>query len=239
MDEEQVLKIKENIDSVQTRIHQAATRAGRDVSEIDLIAVTKDKSAAVVKVLAENGIKRIGENYLQEADFKISLLDDLDIEWNMIGNIQRGKEKKIVRLFDVIHSVGAKRTARELNRHAEQLEKITPVYLELNISGEDTKQGWMLNNRKDFEKLVSDIEEILGFHALDVQGLMTMTPYSKDPEDSRPYYKQMRDIRDRLLAVLPAAALSGLSMGMSGDFEVAIEEGATAVRIGTALAGSR
>lgn len=239
MDEELELTIKENIEKVKERIQQAAKRSGREETAISMIAVTKQKSAAVVKALVENGVRKIGESYLQEAAFKIDLLEDYDIEWHMIGNIQRGKEKQIASRFQVVHSIGSRSTARNLNKSAALYEKILPVYLELNVSGEDTKQGWMIMDGQSPEMLLPEFEEILDYPSLDVLGLMTMAPYTLDPEEVRPYFKRMREIRDFLLDKMPSSSITELSMGMSGDFEVAIEEGATVVRIGSALVGPR
>lgn len=239
MDEGQELKIEENLEKVKTRIFQAAKRSGRDGSDITLVAITKQKPAAIIKALAENGITKIGESYLQEAVFKIDLLGDLDIEWHMVGNIQRGKEKHIVSRFDLVHSVGAIRTAQELDKYASLANKTLPAFLELNVSGESTKQGWEIKDNESLERLLPEFEEILDYSSLKVIGLMTMAPYSSNPEDARPYFKRMREIREFLSSVLPTADLNDLSMGMSGDFEVAIEEGATVVRIGTALVGPR
>ena len=239
MDEAQALRIRENIDRVNDRIHQAAARAGRDENMIDLVAVTKEKSAPIVKILAESGITKIGESYLQEAEFKIDLLKDLGIEWHMIGNIQRGKEKQIAYRFQVVHSVGSKRTAQELDKFSGGLGTRLPVYLELNVSGESTKHGWSAKMDNELEQLIPVFEEILDYPALNVVGLMTMAPYSDNPEDARPYFQRMRNIRDFLQARIPDSSISELSMGMSGDFEVAIEEGATILRIGSALVGPR
>lgn len=239
MDVEQEQAIKANLEMVRTRIHQAASRSGRNAAEIDLVAVTKQKSAAVVKTLVENNVHKIGESYLKEATFKIELLDQLDIEWHMIGNIQRGKEKNTANLFQVVHSVGSKRTAEELNKQAAKIERILPVYLELNVSGEITKQGWEARKKADVENLLPDFEKIMDFPNLNVLGLMTMAPYSQDPENARPFFRKMREIQDYLSKIFPGSHFEELSMGMSGDFEVAIEEGATVLRIGSALVGSR
>lgn len=239
MDVEQEQTIKNNIEKVKTRIQKAASRSGRNSTEIDLVAVTKQKSAAVVKILTENGVHKIGESYLKEATFKIELLDQLDIEWHMIGNIQRGKEKNIANLFQVVHSVGSQKTAAELNKQAAKIERVLPVYLELNVSGEITKQGWEARTEEDVTQMRPDFEEIQDYPNLNVIGLMTMAPYSSDPEFARPYFRRMREIRKYLTDIYPGANLAGLSMGMSGDFEVAIEEGATVLRIGSALVGSR
>ena len=239
MDVEQEQTIKANIDKVKTRIQKAVNRSGRNDAEISLVAVTKQKSAAVVKTLVENDLQKIGESYLKEATFKIEILDQLDIEWHMIGNIQRGKEKNIANLFQVVHSVGSIRTAGELNKQALKIERNLPIYLELNVSGELTKQGWEVRAEADIGKLLPDFEKIMDFPNLNVIGLMTMAPYSPDPENARPYFRKMREIREHLSGVFPGSHFAELSMGMSGDFEVAIEEGATVLRIGSALVGAR
>lgn len=239
MDVAQDFIIKENIEKVKARISQAAKRSGRDEREISLIAVTKQKPAAVIKELVENGVRKIGESYLQEAVFKIDLLAKYDIEWHMIGNIQQGKEKHVARRFQVVHSVGAKRTARELNKYAAVNEIKLPVYLELNVSGESTKHGWQVKDDEMLKELLPEFEEILDYSSLTVLGLMTMAPYSINPEDARPYFKRLREIRDYLTSTVTCSSIVDLSMGMSGDFEVAIEEGATVVRIGSALVGFR
>lgn len=217
----------------------AAKRSGRDDTEIDLVAVTKQKSAAVVKALVDNGVHKIGESYVQEANFKMDLLPDPDIEWHMIGNIQRGKEKLIASLFQIVHSVGSKRTARELNLAAASLDKVLPIYIELNVSGESTKYGWQMKDDEKLAGLLSELEEIADYSHLNLIGLMTMAPYSTDPEMSRPFFRRMRAVRDFLKKSLPGSQITELSMGMSGDFEVAIEEGATILRIGSALVGHR
>ncbi|RLD09073.1 MAG: YggS family pyridoxal phosphate-dependent enzyme [Chloroflexota bacterium] len=239
MNDMQELNIKENIEKVKARIQQAAKRSGRDDRDISLVAVTKQKPAAVIKELVENGIRKIGESYLQEAVFKIDLLEKYEIEWHMIGNIQRGKEKHVASRFQIVHSVGSLKTARELSRYAAAINKNLSIYLELNVSGESTKLGWQVKGEKSLAKLLPEFEEILDLPALSVLGLMTMAPYSIKPEDARPYFRRMREIRDYLSSTLTGSGILDLSMGMSGDFEVAIEEGATVVRIGSALVGPR
>jgi len=232
-------QIDRNIQIVQERIQKAAIRAGRDPDDIALMAVTKQKSANVVKALIDCGIMRIGESYLKEALFKIDLLKDFPVEWHMIGNIQSGKEKKISRAFSCVHSVGEFRTAAELNKYAIKNEKTLPIYLEMNVSGEDTKGGWLAVDHEDWEGLLPDISKVLGLTNIKVLGLMTMAPYSEIPENSRPYFIRLRKVKEFLKKQLPNSRIAGLSMGMSGDFEVAIEEGATILRIGSALVGPR
>jgi len=233
------IQIDRNIQIVQERIQKAAIRAGRDPGDIALMAVTKQKSAIVVKALIDCGIKRIGESYLKEALFKIDLLKDFPVEWHMIGNIQSGKEKKIVRAFSCVHSVGEFRTAAELNKYAGKIGKTLPIYLEMNVSGEDTKGGWLAVDQDAWNKFLPEISKVIELPNIDVLGLMTMAPYSETPEESRPYFIRLRKIREFLGKQVPESRLTGLSMGMSGDFEVAIEEGATILRIGSALVGSR
>ncbi len=235
----QETNIIESLEKVKSRIRLAAKRSGRDDNEIDLVAVTKQKSAAVVKALVDIGVRKIGESYLQEANFKMGLLTDPEIEWHMIGNIQRGKEKHIASLFHIVHSVGSKRTAHELNEAAASLDKVLPVFIELNVSGESTKYGWQIKDDGHFEEFLLEIEEIVDYSYLNIIGLMTMAPYAKDPEMSRPFFRRLRAVRDFLIKELPGSQITGLSMGMSGDFEVAIEEGATILRIGSALVGQR
>lgn len=239
MDNDLQITIQSNIEHVSERISLAARRAGRDPESIGLVAVTKQKSAVVVKTLLDCGIHRIGESYLKEALFKIDLLKDYPVEWHMIGNIQSGKEKKIIKAFDLVHSVGSLETAQELSKYAERSQKDMPIYLELNVSGEDSKGGWAAANQERWEELLPDLEQILDLPGILPQGLMTMAPYSDNPEDARPYFRKLREIRDYLGSTLQIGEISGLSMGMSGDFEVAIEEGATILRIGSALVGPR
>jgi pyridoxal phosphate enzyme (YggS family) len=231
--------IKINWEHIQERIYNAAQRAGRDPNDIDLVAVTKQKTAAVVKGLLNCGIRRMGESYLKEALFKIDLFQDSNVEWHMIGNIQSGKEKKVARAFDCVHSIGSLGTAKALDGYAAKMDKVLPVYLELNVSGEQSKGGWLAINEKSWSDLLPDFSRVLELPQLRVLGVMTMAPYSENPEEARPYFRRMRMIKEYLQKNLPGAAMEGLSMGMSGDFEVAVEEGATILRIGSALVGPR
>ncbi len=239
MEHDQSKFIQQNIEDVLGRIHRTALAAGREPDDISLIAVTKLKSAAVIKSLTDFGINRIGESYLQEALFKIDLLKGMPIEWHMVGSIQPGKEKKIAAKFAEVHSVENLKTAKALDKNARLNERILPVYLEFNVSGEDTKHGWMAWDENHWPELLTDLEEILELSSLRVKGLMTMAPYSNNPQDARPYFQRLRKLREYLAVKIHDFGESGLSMGMSGDFEVAIEEGATVLRIGSALVGPR
>jgi pyridoxal phosphate enzyme (YggS family) len=239
MDNNLELDIRRNLDKVNQRIEKAAARARRDPSGIELVAVTKKKNALIVKTLYENGITKIGESYLQEAIFKIDLLKDLPIEWHMIGPIQSGKTKTAAQMFSVIHSVDRIEVARELSTAADKYGRIIPVYLEFNTSGETSKHGWNAWERSLWPKLLEEVEEVQEMNALNLKGLMTMAPYSEDPENARPYFRKLRELREYFNQELSHSDMKGLSMGMSGDFEVAVEEGATILRIGSALVGPR
>jgi len=231
--------IRERIEQIQERIDKSAQRAGRNPAEIELIAVTKEKSAAVVKSLSENGITKIGESYLSEALFKINILSDYKLEWHMIGNIQHGKETQIALNFAEVHSVDRLQIAETLNKKAKQFDRILPVYLEFNVSGEDTKHGWSAWKESQWEQMLPELDRVMDLPSLEIKGLMTMAPYSVNPEDARPIFQKLRKLGNYLSRNYPTANLNGFSMGMSGDFEIAIEEGATVLRIGSALVGHR
>jgi pyridoxal phosphate enzyme (YggS family) len=222
--------IKENYLKVMERIEKAARRVGRDPKEIKLVAVSKTVEAARVKEAIEAGVSILGENYVQEAQKKIEEIGK-PVPWHFIGHLQSNKAKYAVRLFDMIHSIDSLTLAEELNRRAEQVGQVTKVMIEVNISGEATKFG------ADEEKVFSIVKGILNLRHLSLEGLMTMPPYFDSPEMSRPYYIKLRDLKEKMAK--EGISLKELSMGMSNDFEIAIEEGATYVRVGTAIFGER
>ena len=232
-------QIRDNIACVWDRIENAASSVGRNPADIEVIAVTKQKSAAVIKSLYEIGINKIGESYLKEALLKQQLLSDYKIEWHMIGMIQRGKSEKVVANFDQIHSVDRLDIALEINKRALQIGIKIPVFLEFNVSGEATKHGWKAFKEDLWPRVIPEIELICELNAIQIRGLMTMAPYSNNPENARPYFVRLRKLLEFLDKRFPQARFEGLSMGMSGDFEPAIQEGATTLRIGSALVGSR
>ena len=223
-------EIKENLIKVMERIEKAAQRVGRDPKEIKLVAVSKTVEAARVKEAIEAGVSILGENYVQEAQKKIEEIGR-PVAWHFIGHLQSNKAKYAGRLFDMIHSIDSLTLAEELNRRAEQVGQVAKVMIEVNISGEATKFG------TDEEKVFSIVRGILNLSHLSLEGLMTMPPYFDLPEMSRPYYIQLRALKERM--VKEGILLKELSMGMSNDFEIAIEEGATYVRVGTAIFGER
>ena len=222
--------IKENLLKVMERIERAARKAGRDSSQIKLVAVSKTVEAARIKEGIEAGISILGENYVQEAQKKIEEIGGL-VSWHFIGHLQSNKAKYAVRLFDMIHSINSPPLADELGRRAEQADRVIGVMIEVNLSKEATKFG------TDEEMVLHLAKRIQNHKHLSLEGLMTMPPYFDSPEMSRPYYIALRELKERMEK--EGISMKELSMGMSNDFEIAIEEGATYVRVGTAIFGPR
>ena len=220
-----------NLEAVQRRIADACARAGRDPASVQLLAVSKGHPPDVVREALDLGLTLFGENKVQEAKAKIPLCPGR-ARWQMIGHLQTNKAREAVELFEMIQSVDSLHLAVEINKRAEQAAKTIPVLLEVNLAGEASKFGYRP------EQLLADLEQINALPRLSIHGLMTMAPWTLEPEKVRPVFRQLRELRERCAAAL-GAPLPHLSMGMTGDFEVAIEEGATIVRIGTALFGER
>jgi len=215
---------------INNAIALAAKKARRDPSEIQLLAVSKTQPAEAIQEAIRVGITHFGENKVQEARGKI---DELGRGvWHLIGHLQSNKAKEAVRLFDSIESVDRADLAQEINHRAEDLGKIQSVLLQVNIAGESTKFGCAPDAARALAEVINNLPQ------LGLQGLMTIAPYSPEPEKSRPHFAGLRELRDRVEADT-GLRLPVLSMGMSGDFAVAIEEGSTCVRIGTALFGER
>ncbi len=228
------MELKQRLENIKERIRKAAESCKRDPDSIRLVVVSKTFPAETVKVAIEAGASILGENYVQEAREKFDALVHYAVSWHFVGHLQSNKAKYAVRLFDLIHSVDSLKLARALDREAKKVDKIQPILVQVNISGEDTKSGLAA------EETPGLISEISHLENLSVQGLMTMPPYFYQPEKVRPYFAALRNLRDRIKEQsLPNVSLEELSMGMTGDFEVAIEEGATLVRIGTAIFGER
>lgn len=226
-------EIKTNILNIRESIAAAATRAGRDPGTIQLMAVSKTVEPNRIRQALDAGITLLGENYVQEAREKIPAVGR-PAEWHMIGHLQTNKVKYVVNLFDWIHSVDRLELARELDKRAGQHSRRLNVLIEVNVSGEASKNGAV---PKQVLELVRQISVLPN---LSVRGLMTMPPYSDDPENSRPYFIALRQLRDEIVsAALPGISMAELSMGMTDDFEVAIEEGATIIRVGRAIFGER
>ena len=219
---------------VKNRIQTAARVCGRNPETIRLVAVSKTVPTARVRQAIQAGVTILGENYVQEARAKFNDLATYPVSWHFIGHLQSNKAKYAVRLFDLIHSVDSLKLARELDKQSRKINKIQEILIQVNISEEASKSGV---NVKDTLSLLKDISRL---ENLSVKGLMTMPPYFNAPEKVRPYFTALRGLRDRLeQQSLLNVSLDELSMGMTGDFEVAIQEGATLVRIGTAIFGKR
>jgi PLP dependent protein len=225
--------IAENLARVRERIEAAARRSGRDPQTIRLVTVSKTVDPERIRQAIEAGARVFGENYIQEAQKKIPVLGP-GFTWHFIGHLQKNKAKYAIRFFDWIHSVDSLALAEELNRAAKKEGKSQAILLQVDLSGEATKFGTAE------EEIPGICEEASRLEALSVKGLMTMPPFSDNPEDSRPYFKRLRFLGERLNQMkIPRVSMEELSMGMSGDFEVAVEEGATQVRVGTAIFGPR
>jgi PLP dependent protein len=225
--------IAHNLYRIRERIEAAARRAGRDPQAVRLVAVSKTVGAEKVREAAAAGVRIFGENYIQEARKKIGAPEE-GIAWHFIGHLQKNKAQYAVRLFELIHSVDSFALAAELNRAAEKTGKIQGILLQADLGGEETKFGAA---ETEIPLLA---ERISGLKNIALKGLMTLPPYSEDPEASRPYFQKLRLLRDGLARLkIPGVLPEELSMGMSADFETAVEEGATLVRIGTAVFGPR
>ncbi len=220
-----------NLQAIQQRIAAACARAGRDTTSVTLLAVTKSQPPEAVRQAAELGLTLFGENKVQEAKAKIPLCPSR-LHWHMIGHLQTNKCRDAVSLFEMIQGVDSIHLAEEINRRAEQTGKTIPILLEVNAVGEASKFGYRP------EQLLAEFMQINALTRLEIHGLMTIPPWTPDPERVRPVFRQVRELKQRCEQLL-GAPLPHLSMGMTGDFEVAIEEGATMVRIGTALFGER
>ncbi len=226
------MDIQNNLEEIQRRIQEACARSGRDPAEVKLVAVTKNVPADRIREAMACGIRCFGENYVQEALPKIRALGP-DVEWHFIGHLQSNKVKQVVGTFHLIQTVDRVSLAQEIDRRAAGREAV-PILVEVNIAGEETKSGLPPGG------LHGLLDALTRFPNIEIRGLMTMPPFFEDPEGARPFFRSLRELRDRFRdRIPPPACLDDLSMGMSGDFEVAIEEGATLVRIGTALFGSR
>lgn len=220
-----------NLEHVRQRIAAACARAGRDPAEVTLLAVSKGQAPEVVRAAADLGLTLFGENKVQEARAKIPLCPGR-LRWHLVGHLQSNKAREAVHWFEMIQSVDSLALAAELQKQADKAAKTVPVLIEVNVAGEASKFGYRP------EALLAELAALNAFPRLELHGLMTLAPWTPDPEKVRPVFRRLRELKAECEQRL-GASLAHLSMGMSGDFEVAIEEGATLVRIGTALFGPR
>ena len=232
-------EIADRYQQVQETIATAAQSAGRSTSEVQLVVVTKGHPPKAIQTLYQLGVRHIGENRVEDAEAKQDILRELHgLHWHMIGHVQSRKAKQIGGRFSLLHSLDRVKLAGRLETALAEAGNTLPVLLQFNVSSEQTKSGWEASRDSDWPALLPEIEAILQFPHLDVQGLMTMAPYSTDPEDSRPHFARLRKLRDFLAGRFPGHTWDQLSIGMSGDYPVAVQEGATLLRVGTAIMGA-
>ncbi len=228
-----VSRIVENYRAVEKRVAEACARAGRDPSEVTLIAVSKTKPAEAVLALVREGVTQFGENKVQEMCAKEEQIET-PLSWHMIGHLQRNKVKYLMGKTCLIHSVDSLRLAEEIQKEAAKAGIICPVLMEINIGNEESKGGISIDGAETLARQIAELPN------LRLKGLMCIAPFVDNPEENRSCFRKMREKRDELAALqLPGTEIRELSMGMTGDFEVAIEEGATYVRVGTAIFGER
>ena len=224
-------EISENLEEIRARITAACARSGRDASSVELIAVSKTFPAEAVREAAAAGQRIFGESRLQEAEPKIESLPG-SLHWHFIGRVQRNKVRKILPLFEVVHAVDSLRLALYADEIAKELGLFPKVFLQVNVGGEASKGGF------EPDDLRAEIDSLLSLERLEIIGLMCIPPAGPDAESARPWFAALRELRDQVVGET-GVPLPSLSMGMSGDFEVAIEEGATHVRVGSSIFGKR
>jgi PLP dependent protein len=237
---EKVALIKDNLRRVESNIAHAAEKAGRCRQDIQLIAVTKLMPLEVIQAGIKAGLRAFGENYPAQAAEKIAALEtDFDLTWHMIGHIQSRKTNTVCEYFDWVHSVDRMKIAKYLDRYCQENDRVMPILIEVNLSGEESKFGWKAWDENRWPDLVPHFEKIAQFPNLEIRGLMSMPPFFDDSELTRPYYQRLRRLQGFLSEQLPDISWGELSIGTSFDYDVAVEEGATMVRLGTTLFGPR
>lgn len=226
--------IQDNLTAIREEIQIVAAACGRDPAGITLVGVSKKKPVASIRQAIDAGLADLGENYIQEAVDKIDAIGRPAARWHFIGHLQSNKARFAVQYFDLIHTVDKLKLAREIDKQAKKTGKRQKILVQVNIGEEDTKSG------AHAREVVALAQAVTQFENLELQGLMGMPPYFDDPEEARPYFRHLAQIREKVLdAGVETDAMRHLSMGMSHDFAVAIQEGATLVRVGTAIFGSR
>ncbi len=225
------MSIRENLERIEEKIRVKSELVGRDPQEITLVAVTKTVQADRVEEAIAAGVNIIGESRIQEAKEKYEKVEKRVI-WHLVGHLQRNKAKDAVKIFDLIHSVDSAKLAKEIDKQARKVGKIQKILVEVNVSGEESKYGL------SSEEVITFLKEVSGLPNIKVKGLMTMAPLYENPEDCRPYFRKLKELVEEVKAEnIKDAEMVYLSMGMSNDFEVAIEEGSNMVRIGRAIFG--
>ena len=232
--------IRENYQHVLDQIATAARKANRNPDEIRLVVVTKTQPMEIVQAAMEAGVGILGESYPDEGVMKIqSLPEKTGVEWHMIGHVQSRKARLVADHFALLHSLDSLKLAQRLDRFAAEKDRSLPVLLEFNVGGEASKSGWDASEESQWDMLSAEVSSILELAHLHVMGLMTMPPLETNPDDTRRYFERLRSLRDHFASQFPEADWHELSMGTSADYTVAVEEGATLVRVGTAIVGAR
>ena len=239
MNDALIASIREKYQQTLGQVIDSAASCGRAKETVRLVAVSKSQPMEVIHAAVAAGINIFGENYAEEAVEKIASLKGTAVEWHMIGHVQSRKAVSVAANFDMLHSLDNKRLASRLDRFCGELNRNLPVLLEFNVSGEESKSGFPAWEERSWPNLENEIEQILTLPHLRVCGIMTMPPLNNDPERTRPYFKALRRLQGFLEKRFPEAEWKELSMGTSADFEVAIQEGATLVRVGQAIFGPR
>ena len=235
-----IASIRENYQHTLDQIAKSARNSNRDPEDIRLVVVTKSQPLEVVQAAIEAGVHILGENYPEEAVTKIQFLAaQTGVEWHMIGHVQSRKARLVADHFALLHSLDSLKLAQRLDRFAADANHILPVLLEFNVGGEESKSGWEATDKSQWDAFQPEIAQVLSLSHLRVQGLMTMAPLGTEPEESRQFFVRLRKLRDHLATQFPEADWHELSMGTSADYPVAVEEGATLVRVGTAIVGAR
>ena len=237
--EDLVLSIRERYQHIQARIAEAAAGSRFAAKSIRLVVVSKSQPMDVIRAAIAANVTVLGENYVEEAVEKIATLKETGVEWHMIGHVQSRKAELVAKNFSMLHSLDNLKLAVRLDRFCSESKRILPVLLEFNVSGEESKFGFPAWDEQYWPELLAEIERILTLSHLHICGLMTMPPFFTDPEQTRPYFRRLRGLREYLEKNIPQADWSDLSMGTSVDFVAAVQEGATFVRIGQAILGSR
>jgi pyridoxal phosphate enzyme (YggS family) len=233
-------EISKNLQNVQEKMDMATRNAGRLGEAIRLVVVTKTHPVEMVQMAVEAGARWLGENYAEEGiSKKAALKSDINIQWHMIGHIQSRKARIVAEHYDYVHSLDSVKLASKLSGFAHEFHRTLPVLLECNVSGEASKFGFSVWEESRWSNILPEITQIANLPNLKISGLMTMAPYFDDPELARPIFKKLKKMQEYLMIEMPHVSWKELSMGMSADYEIAIQEGATIVRIGQAILGSR
>lgn len=235
-----VSQIQNQYENVLSRLQKAAEESGRNPQSVHLLVVTKGQSAERIQAAYKAGARLFGENYPEETEEKIPQLLNLPgIEFHMIGHLQSRKVKIVAEHFCYMHSIDRVSIAEKLNREMQTVNRRLSILLEMNVGGEESKQGFPAWDHFMWDNLVEQIKQLTQYSGLQIKGLMTMPPLSLNPEETRPYFEKLRDLRDFLTKQFPGQTWQELSMGTSADYEIAIQEGATFIRVGSAIMGPR